>query len=110
MGKLLVAAGRSGGTGNEAHQRTNERPWTRAQDRLEFCGLQTLTGTRRACFPRMSREERQQPQPLEKWAQAEMWCSRTPEEQHHPRPPAPSLPLWKGLRRIDKDFRYKKVS
>ena len=58
----------------------------------------------------MSREERQRPQPLEHWAQAETWCSRNSEEQEQPRPPAPSPPLGKGLRRIDKKFRYKKVT
>ena len=110
MAKILVVAGGSGGTGKEAHRRTKVRPWTRVQARREFCGLQTPVGTTHACHRRMSREERQQPQPLEHWVQAEAWCSMTWEERQQPRPPAPSPPLGKGLRQINKKFRYKKVT
>ena len=110
MGKPLVAAGASGGTKNGAHWRTKGRPWKRVQARLESSGLQILTGMRRTCHQRMSREERQRPQRLQHWAQAEKCCSRTWEERQQPRPPAPSPPLGKGLRRIDKKFRHKRVS
>ena len=95
MGKALVAAGASGGTGNGAHRRTKGRPWERVQARQESCGLPTPTRTRHACHLRMSREDRQWPQPLAQWAQAETWCSRTWEERQQPRPPAPVAAAWK---------------
>ena len=66
--------------------------------------------TRRAYYRRMSPAERQRPQRLEHWAQAETWCSRTWEGRQQPQTPAPSPPLGKFLRRINKKFRYKKVT
>ena len=65
MEKPLVAAGGSGGTRNEAHRRTKGWPWTRVQARKESCGLQNLTGIRRACRQRLNREEGQRLQQLE---------------------------------------------